>query len=194
MKNIIKLFTAQLFIIFFSCKAQTTATLKQMEECSKRQDKTVECPGFENIEITQVKDIDNRLNAFEGTWKGTFEGKQIELKLEKKIDFGNYDMKWDQLIGKIRIKDAQGNILYDSFQNADDNADPYGYNFQHTVYEMGFSGKSGCINGTIYLHTPTLSLTGGSTMKIFFYPNGDAIDTPTCPKLLPLTWADLTKQ
>ncbi|WP_143885643.1 DUF6705 family protein [Chryseobacterium binzhouense] len=93
MKNIIKLFTAQLFIIFFSCKAQTTATLQQMEECRNRPDKSIPCPGMDNV--THVKDVGNRLNAYEGTWKGTFEGKQIELKLEKKIDFGNYDMKWD---------------------------------------------------------------------------------------------------
>ncbi|WP_143885645.1 DUF6705 family protein [Chryseobacterium binzhouense] len=193
MKNLIKLFTAVLLIASIACKSQTTASLLQMEECSNRPNRVTEgCPDLEDVKF--VKDVDNRLNSYVGTWKGTFEGKQIELKLEKKIDFGNYDMKWDQLIGKIRIKDAQGNILYDSFQNADDNADPYGYNFQHTVYEMGFSGKSGCINGTIYLHTPTLSLNGGNKMKIFFYPNGDAIDTPTCPKLLPLTWADLTKQ
>ncbi|WP_143885644.1 DUF6705 family protein [Chryseobacterium binzhouense] len=194
MKNIIKLFTAQLFIIFFSCEAQTTATLQQMEQCSKRQDKTVECPGFENIEITQVKDIDNRLNAFEGTWKGTFEGKQIELNLIKKVNFGEYDIKWDKLIGKLKIKDVQGNILFDSFQNVESNADPKGINFQYSVYEMRFSGKSDCVDGKIFLQTPTISLNGSIKTKIFFYPNGDAIDTPTCPKLLPLTWADLTKQ
>ncbi|WP_143884486.1 DUF6705 family protein [Chryseobacterium binzhouense] len=187
MRNNLKIHLTYLFLLTLSCQAQTTITLDQAATY-------LDSPNGIPIGTKYVKDVDNRLNTYEGTWKGTFESKQIELKLEKKIDFGNYSVKWDQLIGKIRIKDGQGNILYDSFQNPEDNADPYGYNFQHTVYEMRFRGKSGCVDGTIYLHTPTLTLSGGSTMKIFFYPNGDAIDTPTCPKLLPLTWADLTKQ
>ncbi|WP_143885286.1 DUF6705 family protein, partial [Chryseobacterium binzhouense] len=139
MKNIIKLCVVLLLIVSYSCKSQSIS-LQQMEECGNRPNRATEgCPDLQSAKY--VKDVDNRLNTYEGTWKGTFEGKQIELKLEKKIDFGDDDRKWDKLMGKIRIKDGQGNILYDSFQNADDNADPYGYNFQHTVYEMGFSGK-----------------------------------------------------
>lgn len=82
MKNILKSLIALLLIICFSCKAQTTATLLQMEECRNRSDKSIACPGMESV--THVKDLGNRLNAFEGTWIGNFDGKQIELKLEKK--------------------------------------------------------------------------------------------------------------
>lgn len=83
MKNIINLFILILIISSFSCKAQTVATLQQMEECRKRPKRGVEpCPGMENV--THVKDTENRLDKFVGIWKGTFNGKQVELKLEKK--------------------------------------------------------------------------------------------------------------
>ena len=41
------------------------------------------CPDLENI--TYVKDTNNRLDQFIGIWKGTYGGKQYEIKLEKKL-------------------------------------------------------------------------------------------------------------
>ena len=72
---------------------------------------------------------------------------------------------------------------------------PYGVNFQHSVYEMSFSGKNNCDDyGKIFLETPSISLNGGIKIKIFYAPDGDAVDTTAYPKLLPLEWTELTKQ
>ncbi|MFN4363310.1 hypothetical protein [Chryseobacterium hispalense] len=113
-----------------------------MEECSRRPNKSIPCPGVENV--THVKDTDHRLDKFVGTWIGTFNGKQVELKLEKKEDFGNYDTKWEQLNGKIRIKDGQGNVIFESFNSSEEDAIPFGINFQGSAYEMLFSGINNC--------------------------------------------------
>ena len=170
MKNKKEVFTLILLTGLFSCKAQQTtgiASLYQMEQCSKRQDKTVECPGFENIEVTHVKDTGNRLNVFEGTWKGSYSGKQIELNLVKKIDFDNYDIKWDQLNGKIRVKDSQGNILLDSFSNPDIDANPYGYNFQGAEYVMRFTANSKCFDeGKIFLQVQQVGINNSNPPQL----------------------------
>ena len=189
MKNIKTVFTLILLIGLFSCKAQqTTASLKQIEDCSKRPESGKEpCPGMENV--TRVKDIDNRLNVFEGTWKGSYNGKQIELNLVKKIDFDKYDIKWDQLNGKIRIKDSQGNILLDSFSNPDNDANPYGFNFQGAEYEMGFMANGDCYDrGLIFLQVQQVGINNSNPpqLQVVFIKNtaGDITTkdvTVNCP-------------
>lgn len=63
MKNIILIF----LLAITSCKAQLTGTLEQFEECTMRPNQDQEgCPDLENI--TYVKDTNNRLNQFIGTW------------------------------------------------------------------------------------------------------------------------------
>lgn len=159
-----------LFTGLFSCKAQTIISLYEMEQCAKRLDKTTECPGFENVDITHVKDVDNRLNRFTGTWKGLYNGRQVELTLEKKIDFENYGKKWDQLNGKLKVKDNQGNIIFDSFANSDIEANPYGINFQGSSYEMSFTANGDCFDeGMLFLEMLPINLNNPNPqMKIHF--------------------------
>lgn len=191
MKSIINIIAVLLFI--FSCKAQQTVSLLQMEECGRRPTYGSEgCPDLQGTKF--VKDVDNRLDKFVGTWKGTFNGKQVELKLEKKEDFGRWDVKWDKLMGKIRIKDSQGNIIFDSFQNLEHDANPYGNNFQRTAYEMRFSGKDECDDyGTVFIEIQSVPVNG-TKMRLFYSREGDVVDTATCPTLLPEDWMELTKQ
>lgn len=193
MKNIISLIIIMLFYLPFSCKAQTIATLQQMEECSNRPNRDKEgCPDLQDV--THVKDTDNRLNKFVGTWKGTFNGKQVELKLEKKEDFGKWDVKWDQLNGKLKIKDSQGNVLFDSFSNPENKANPYGNNFQRAVYEMRFYGINNCNDsGTVFIEIKSTPING-SKMRLFYSRDGNVVDTAACPTLLPADWMELTRQ
>lgn len=199
MKTTIKLFIFTTICSFYSCSAQTIATLQQMEECRKRPNKNEEdCPGMENIKF--VKDIGNRLDKFVGTWTGNDNGKSYELKLEKKVDFGEYDVKWDQLIGKIRIKDNQGNILYDTFSDPEIDANPFGVNFQGSTYEMHFGGNFDCgETGNVFMDIlPNPS--DGSKLRFFYTSNAEGHDPVKCPNyssfvpLLPLDWTTLTKQ
>lgn len=158
MKNYKIIFMIIVLAGLFSCKAQqTVASLYDLEECAKRPDKSIECPGFGDV--TQVKDVDNRLNKFVGTWKGIYDGKQIELNIEKKIDFQKFNVKWDKLIGKLKVKNNQGTILFDSFNEPDLEANPYGDNFQGTAYEMSFMANGDCFDeGSLFLEMLPINL------------------------------------
>lgn len=172
MKNIKLIYILLIFIGLVSCKAQqTVASLYEMEQCNRRLDKTKECTGMDNI--THVKDIGNRLGAFVGTWKGLYGGMygglQIELNLEKKIDFGDDDLKWDKLMGKIKVKDNQGNIIFNSFNNPDTDINPYGYNFQGSAYEMGFWANGNCFDeGTIFVEMLPQTSNNPLQMRFIF--------------------------
>ena len=111
---------------------------------------------------------------FEGTWKGSYNGKQIELNLVKKINFGEYDIKWDQLNGKIRVKDNQGNIILDTFSNPDVDANPYGYNFQGAEYVMRFTANSKCYDyGKLFLEVQQVGINNSNPpqLQLIFIKN-----------------------
>ena len=195
-----------LFIGLISCKSQTTASLKQMEDCRKRPDRGVEpCPGMENI--THVKDVGNRLDRFVGIWKGNYGGKQYEIVLEKKLDFGDNGVKWDLLIGKVKIKNNQNQIIFDNFSTQNTDANPNGINFQGTTYEMYFVGNYNCYeSGSVFINTVPLDLNNlnnsAHEMTLFYVPDTDVLITNPnqCPNynnfipLFPKEKMTLTKQ
>ena len=80
MKNIILVII--LFITGVSCKAQTTISLEQAYQYSKSDDGIPET-------VTYVKDINNRLDQFVGTWKGSYNGKNYEFKFIKKLNYND---------------------------------------------------------------------------------------------------------
>lgn len=124
-----------------------------------------------------AKDLNGLLNKYVGTWKGTFEGKTYEFNIIKKenviIEFVN--AKWDKLIGRVKITDSNGSVLFNNFNKTDNDAN-LGYNFQKDLklYLMRFNGgKINCIDyGFIYINvrpdTPT-------KMSISFYPDNDIV-------------------
>lgn len=181
MKKIITIIILSIFII--SCKAQVIGTLEQLEECRKRPNHDeLGCPDLENI--TYVKDTNNRLDQFVGTWKGSYNGKSYEFRFVKKIKYGNYAVKWDQINGNIIIKNNDGQIIYDDtdpFVSIEPNL--WGINFQGRVYELGFSNiitNTYCNDsGSVYIE---ISKTDQNKMSLFFYRNSGGLYDPTkCP-------------
>lgn len=184
-----------------SCKAQVIGTLEQFEECRNRPNRDQEgCPDLENI--TYVKDTNNRLNQFVGTWKGNFGGKQYEIKLEKKVNYKdepNDDLSWDRIIGRILIKDNSGNIIYSSMNKADNETFFFGFNFQKRVYVMHFIGNYDCLeSGNVFLET---RLNNSNELTLFYSQDKDGLLNPAkCPNfssfvpLLPTQKMNLIKQ
>ncbi|MGG7551933.1 DUF6705 family protein [Chryseobacterium arthrosphaerae] len=133
------------FAIFTSCIGQTVS-LETMAQCSQFEN----CPN-----ATYVKDINNSLNKYTGTWKGTRDGKNYEFNFIKKEKIGE-TKKWDMLIGRVKITNANGIVEYDNFNKPDSETRFNGYNFQKNLkmYLMNFSGgKPGCIDyGYAYLN------------------------------------------
>ncbi|UKB86314.1 hypothetical protein LF887_11980 [Chryseobacterium sp. MEBOG06] len=147
-----------------------TVSLEFMAQC--RADPSV-C--VENVEY--VKDINNLLNKYVGTWKGTFDGKNYEFNFIKKenVERGSSGIRWDRLIGRVKITDQNGIVEYDNFNKPDSEAN-LGDNFYKdlTVYLTIFSGaKVGCIdygylNLRIKPETP-------NNMTISFVPDNDIV-------------------
>ena len=195
-----RLFILTLFLIVVSCKAQVIGTLEQFEECASRSNHDEGCPDLENI--TYVKETNNRLNQFVGTWKGSYGGKQYEIKLEKKINYKDEPtdaLSWDMIIGRILIKDSSGNIIYNSMNKPDNDTYFFGYNFQRTVYVMKFVGNYDCLeSGDVFIEP---KINNPNEMTLFYYQDKDGLLNPAkCPNfstfvsLLPTQKMTLIKQ
>lgn len=186
--------------MILSCKAQVFGTLEQFEECSNRPNSDDGCPDLENI--TYVKDTNNRLDQFVGIRKGSANGKQYEIKLEKKTNykfFPDSATSWDMIIGRILIKDNSGNIIYNSMSKADNKTSFFGDNFQHRGYVMYFVGNYKCLeSGDVFIET---RLNNPNEMKLFYSQDKDGLITSPsqCPNfdtfvpLLPTEVMILTK-
>jgi hypothetical protein len=195
-----RLFILTLFLVIVSCKAQVIGTLEQFEECAMRPNHDEGCPDLENI--TYVKDTNNRLNQFVGTWKGSYGGKQYEINLEKKVNYKYFPTSktsWDRIIGRMLVKDNSGNIIYNSMNKPDNNTFFSGDNFQRTVYVMSFVGNYDCLeSGDVFIET---KINNPNEMTLFYSQDKDGLLNPAkCPNfstfvsLLPTQKMTLTKQ
>ena len=135
-----------LTFLTISCHAQTV-TLETAAQCRG----TGNCPNF-----TFIKDINNSLNKYVGTWKGIYNGKTYEFNFIKKLNVGEL-IKKDRLIGRMRIKDSNGNIIYNTFNETDDEkTNLMGDNFQsdlkaYIIYFVGNSPFACGEEGDVYL-------------------------------------------
>ncbi|MFC4384378.1 DUF6705 family protein [Chryseobacterium bernardetii] len=199
MKNTIFIFT--LILITLSCKAQVIGTLEQLEECQRRPNRDDGCPDLENI--TYVKDTNNRLDQFVGTWKGSANGKQYEIKLEKKTNYKSDPSdktSWDRIFGRMIVKNSSGTIIYNSMNKL--LSEPgilNGDNFQTRVYVLSFVGNYSCLeSGAVFIET---KLNNPNEMTLFYSQDKDGLLNPEkCPNfstfvsLLPHNKMILTKQ
>lgn len=188
MKNIIFILTLLLSV---ACGAQNTISLEQAAIYNKSDD------GLPD-NISYVKDINNRLNQFVGTWKGSFGGKNYEFRFVKKLQFGEYSVKWDEIIGRAIIKDINGNIIYTSINQTDNRTGLRGVNFQNNSYVMNFTGNTDCMDyGTVFLE---ISKTNPNQMIFYFHRSSETFDPAKCPNfttyktILPQEKFILTKQ
>ncbi|BFO65351.1 hypothetical protein NK356_07595 [Chryseobacterium sp. S0630] len=123
-------------LIFFtiSCNAQVIS-LEEAAQCLTNPN----CPNY-NYE----KDINNSLNKYISTWKGTYNGKTYEIQLKKGI-YEEIGIRRDKLIGRMKVTDANGNIIYNSFNETNDTTIKFnGLGFQKDLkaYMMYFIGNS----------------------------------------------------
>lgn len=169
MKNILSIIC---FTLFTSCVAQTVS-LETMSQCNVQ---AQECPV-----AMYVKDINNSLNKYIGTWTGSLEGKNYEFNFVKKENIGE-SQKWDMLVGMLKITNANGVVEFDNSGNTGSEVEKgfWGFNFQKDLkaYMMKFFGnKLGCIDyGFSYLR---IKPETPNNMSILFLPDND-IATQDC--------------
>lgn len=135
-----------LALFTISCKAQTVS-LETMAQCSSNPES---CP-----DVTYIKDINNSLNKYVGTWKGNLNGKTYEFKFIKQLNFGvEDDFRWDRLIGRIKVINSNGAIILITSMSLMIMRPFWGRNFQPNLeaYMVYFVGRSECVEyGNVYL-------------------------------------------
>jgi len=99
------------------------------------------------------KDTQNELNDYEGTWKGTWNNKTIYITLKKVINIYDDSLGFnlDNLVGKFKILDSNGNVLFNNTNLTDSNAKIFGIGFHHITdkYNMSYTDNDLCGIGGI---------------------------------------------
>ncbi len=137
-----------MFLFTISCKSQTI-TIEQLSQCSNGN-----CPNY-----SAVKDTNNLLNKFVGTWKGTSpDGRIYEFKFTKKNDFSLHGGKpFDMILGRFSVKYYDGATIINTLSSSDTETYFNGGLFVQnlTKYQMYYSGYAECNDkGYVYLSFP----------------------------------------
>lgn len=113
MKN---LFFIIFLCAFISCKAQTYP-LRTFTEIPPN---------------AYLKDTNNELQGYVGTWKGVFNNKTVYITIKKNIYIYDDVLKYykDNLIAKFKVLDSSNNILFDNTTLSDDKAKIWGGKFR----------------------------------------------------------------
>ncbi|PWN62474.1 hypothetical protein C1634_006745 [Chryseobacterium viscerum] len=155
-------------MLTLSCKAQQIYSLRPTET---------------NLpENSYQRDTNNELPAYEGTWKGTWDNKMLFITFKKITNEYDTDFKYyrDYLIGKFKVLDSNGNVLFDNTNTNDDNAKILGVNFRRygDKYSLIYLDSDLCnTTGNI-----SISFVDSSKTKLnwkYFYHN--EIVTVDCP-------------
>jgi len=140
-----------------------------------------------------VKDINNTLNKYIGTWKGSHNGKVYEMKFNKSL-YDDMGMKKDEITGRLRIT-TNGNLsisIFDNFNEQDDAKTSFsglGLTTDLQGYRMIFAGPvpSGCINhGTISLR---INPSTPNQMKVKYWSYNDIV-VGDCPSTFSQTFPE----
>jgi len=80
-----------------------------------------------------IQDLNNELIPYEGTWKGTWNNKTLIVtfkRIKKLLDHRENNPYYkDVIVGKFKVLDSSGNILYDNTNLADSNTKIEGSRF-----------------------------------------------------------------
>lgn len=190
MKPILTSLTILMFAL--SCQAQRIISLEEAYTYSRSADGIPE-------DVSYVKDTNNRLDQFVGTWKGSANGKYYTIQFVKLINYGEYSIKWDEILGNILITDTGGNVLHNSFgQSYDAVGNLTGLNFQRNTYMMYFAANGACNDsGNVFVEVKKLN---PNEMTLYFMRDTEFIDPIKCPNyttyvpLLPKDKMTLVKQ
>lgn len=165
---------------FISCKAQNIISLEDAALYPEQADgRTLP------LNITYVKDVNNSLNKYVGTWSGSYDNKIYEFNFIKQINHGSADgsVRRDRLIGRLKVKNSSGNIIYNSLNESDDLKTKFkGDKLQSDLqaYIMYFQGNTiGCAEyGAVSLRIKPAT---PNQMTVFMIPDNDTTVEGMCP-------------
>lgn len=157
-----------LFIISFTCKAQIIPVENHFNYPN-------EIPNG-----TYIKDVNNVLNKFTGTWIGSYDNKNYEVVIEQ-TTISYLQILNDILLLRYKITDANGTVLLNTLPLPDDSdyvvmgeyVNPSGsYQLDYGGYEYD-CGQS----GTIFIKT----FNNNTQMKLYLYLGESPYNEIDCP-------------
>ncbi|WP_299399128.1 DUF6705 family protein [uncultured Gelidibacter sp.] len=182
-----KIVYISIILLILSCKAQII-TLEDFE------DYPTELPDG-----AYLKDVNNILGKYVGTWKGTYNNQNYEFVVVK-TTFENTTLKYkhDKLLIRYKITNNSGTVLANTLNLP--NGDKYiirgsylAKSGSYVLSYLGLNGKCGQ-NGTVFISVYDVN---NVKMKLFLEPYGEIYSECTtgyAGQILPTDWIDLTKQ
>lgn len=152
--------------------------------CKAQQEYPINTMPFNLPSNSYIKDTNNELNVYVGTWYSVYEGKQITLyanKVEKKkFDYNNKFYFKDALIIKYIIKDSFGNVLQNTVDNNDDKR-----NFISNTVVNSASNQLGLYytgaDCGIGWGNIEIRKINGNQISWSYYPNSTTLNSINCP-------------
>ncbi|MET3018918.1 DUF6705 family protein [Flavobacterium hydatis] len=190
MKKIIIL--SLIIIANLSCKAQQIIPIE----------KAIDYRLAENgiPDNTYLKDINNLLDKYVGTWIGTYDNKTYNFRIDKFVNNYSGLTKEDVLLMRYIITNANGTQIENTMTLSDDN---YliikGDYIQKSTYHLDYVGRESACGqlGTIYIEI--LKNSNNTKMKLYLLPEKIMISSSSCPQgissqIMPINQIVLTKQ
>lgn len=184
MKNI--LIVVLLIVTITSCKAQIIAV------------ENFEDYPYELPDGAYIKDVNNVLDKYVGTWKGSYDNKNYEFRIIKFTEVNtkySLNYKEDMLLMRYKITSSSGTVLANTLSLPNDS--PYiirgDYLAKSGPYVLGYVGLQGDCgqNGNIFM---SVYNTTETKMKLFLNVHGEMSECTTgpAPQIIPTDWIDLT--
>ncbi|REC51653.1 hypothetical protein DRF62_16815 [Chryseobacterium piscium] len=214
MKNILKIIMVLISIFAFS---QNHGNWVPIDSCPTYT--IVPLRTYTDIPENQcyyMKDINNELQDYVGTWKGTWDNKTLFITFKKIANRYNQHFKYneDLLIAKFKVTDSNGTILFDNTSDSDNIAKIIGSGFAIIgakagpdkdiggKYTMLYHDESLCnLRGSIYVNFANTAKTQiqfeFNQRKRYIFPECYFYNYPESQYPRPLPNADsliLTKQ
>jgi hypothetical protein len=132
-----------------------------------------------------IKDINNELVPYVGTWNGTWNNKTLSVQFKRIKKYQNYDNNnpyyQDVLIGKFKVSDSSGNILFDNTNLPDNDTKIDGLRFitqPNIRYKLYYFDNDICgMSGDIYINL----INGSSSQLNWKFVDTTDIITSDCP-------------
>ncbi len=154
-------------------------------------------PSMFDDGINYIKDVNNKLPKFTGTWKGQQDGITYEFRIEEYLNEEPLiDFKKDNLVMRYKLSNASGDIENTLQLGLDEPLIIIGnYMNSDSTYMFTYSGREGRCGqrGEVFV-----SLLSNSQMNLVLLPHRGFINGNVCTKpaeqILPTTPIALTKQ
>lgn len=174
--NMKKIIILSLIIIAnLSCKAQQIIPVE----------KAIDYRLAENgiPDNTYLKDVNNLLDKYVGTWIGTYDNKTYEFRINKFVNNYSGGTKEDVLLMRYIITNANGTQIENTTTLSDDNnLVIIGDYIQRSTYHLNYFGRESACGqlGTIYIEI--LKNSNNTKIKLNLLPEKIMISSSSCPQ------------